>query len=118
MRKEIVNSIALCATTLSSIIERQRDIDCNVRLAAFKKCTIFSPKVLKIIDRQRVMMNGIAETDKAVLKIFESNLLPKWLNYYDDDLITLLCALKLDASDEDNKQTAFIHEKILKIFFE
>lgn len=94
-----------------------RDVDYTVRLAVYTKVAACNPRALKIIQRQTVMLCGMEEEHKAVKAVFENAILSKWLNVYDSDLMALLHSLKLDADEDDIKQTQYIFEGILKMYF-
>ncbi|KAK5640968.1 hypothetical protein RI129_009515 [Pyrocoelia pectoralis] len=117
VRKEVVESIASIPSIIPKIVERVRDCDANVRLAAFRKCSLVGPKMITIANRQLVINSGFTEDNESVKKFFLEDTLPKWLSVYKDDYLLLLKGLKLDAYEEDLKQTEIISKKVLEVFF-
>ncbi|XP_031353085.1 uncharacterized protein LOC116178001 isoform X4 [Photinus pyralis] len=117
VRREVVESIALIPSIIPKIVERVRDSDPNVRLAAFRKCSLVGPKMITISNRQLVLDSGFTESNSSVKKFFLEDTLPKWLNVYNDDYLLLLKGLKLDAYEEDLKKTEVISRKVLEVFF-
>ncbi|XP_072382849.1 condensin complex subunit 3-like isoform X2 [Diabrotica undecimpunctata] len=114
IRAEVVKNIAPYNISIPQIVNRLRDIDPNVRIAAVRKCADLSPKSFKILERQHILTCGITEDNPKVKNVFIENLLPKWLNTYQNNYILFLNALKLDADENDISNT----EKITKDLFE
>uniref|UniRef100_A0A6P7FVC2 Uncharacterized protein LOC114334577 n=1 Tax=Diabrotica virgifera virgifera TaxID=50390 RepID=A0A6P7FVC2_DIAVI len=114
IRVEVVKNIAPYNISIPQIVNRLRDIDQNVRIAAIRKCADLSPKSFKILERQHILTCGITENIPKVKNVFIENLLPKWLNAYQNNYILFLNALKLDADENDISNT----EKLTKDLFE
>lgn len=110
-------NIAINAASVAKIIERIRDVDTNVRTAAFTRCALFGPKFIRIVERQDILMAGFAETHPSAKKVFLDNLLPKWLSTYDGNILKLLHAIKLDADESDTEKTIKLFERVLEVFF-
>ncbi|KAF5285559.1 hypothetical protein FQR65_LT13193 [Abscondita terminalis] len=117
VRKEVVESLAVVPTFIPKMIERVRDSDYNVRLSAYKKCSLIGPKLITIANRRLIINSGFTEEHVAVRKVFLEDTLPKWLNIYNGDFVQLLKALKYDAYEEDLAETELISKKVLLVFF-
>lgn len=117
VRREIVESIAVVPTFIPRIIERVRDTDYNVRLAAYKKCSLIGPKLITIANRRLIINSGFTEENQIVKRAFLEDTLPKWLNIYNGDYILLLKALKYDAYEEDLQETESISKQVLEVYF-
>lgn len=103
--------------TIPKMIDRVRDTDYRVRLAVYAKCAKMGPRILKLTDRQQVILAGFDETHAAVKEYFVGTMLSKWLTVYNGNLVSLLGALKLDANEEDIRQTEIVCQKVLNAFF-
>lgn len=117
VRKAVIESIAPCRATFSHIIMRLRDVDPTVRAATYIRLSKLSPKNLSIVNRQSIIMSGLLDNNDMVRGKFQELLLCKWLNIYESNVINFMCALKLDANEEDIKQTDQIYERLLPIIF-
>lgn len=117
VRREAVLNIALNPTTLLKVIERQKDTDHKVRSAAYYKCSQFGPKFIRIVDRLEVLTNGFSEQHPAVKEMFFDTMLPKWLNFYDGNILEFLTAIKLDGDEADIKKKTILTKKLLNVFF-
>ncbi|KRT78380.1 HEAT domain-containing protein, partial [Oryctes borbonicus] len=117
VRKAVVESIAPCRGTFLHIITRLRDVDGTVRASTYTKLLKVSPKIISIVNRQTILMNGFTENNEALQKKFKNVLLTKWLDVYENNVIEFMRALKLDANEEDLKQTEEIYELLLPIIF-
>lgn len=94
-----------------------RDVDRSVRMATYKKYSFISPKALKINERQSILLSGFNEEDPRLQSVVHETLMPKWLCAYDNDILKLLHALRLDADENDFQQTAKITKLVLEEYF-
>lgn len=117
VRCEVISNIAFNATTIVKIIERLRDVEASVRNAAFLKCSNINPKYIRLVERQDIIVHGFQEQAPTVKKVFIDKLLPKWLEYYDTNMIKFLNALKLDADENDFSKSVNVFEDVLKVIF-
>lgn len=117
VRKAIIENIAPGKSTFGHIITSLRDVDAGVRAATYIKLSKVSPKFLSIAYRQSVLTSGLIDLSPNVKRTFEQVLLPKWLQVYDSNILQFMLALKLDANEEDYKQTEQIYERVLPIIF-
>ncbi|KAF5293753.1 hypothetical protein FQA39_LY03238 [Lamprigera yunnana] len=118
IRKEVIENIAVVSGILPKLIERVRDSDYNVRLAAFRKCSVIGPKMITIANRRLVVTSGFTEENEIVKRFFIEDMLPKWLSCYNGNYILLLKALKFDAFEEDLRETELLSKKVLDVFFQ
>lgn len=103
--------------TLPKIICKIRDVDRSVRMAAYKKYIFITPRALKIKERQNILFCGFNEEDSKLQSIVRETLLPKWLSAFDNNILKLLSALRLDADDNDFQQTAIVIKLVLEEYF-
>lgn len=62
------------------------------------------------------MRCGIAEKHSAVKRIFLDVLLKKWVTHYNNSLVQLFSSLKLDADEDDVKQTTLIYKNLMEAY--
>ncbi|GLV34023.1 Chromosome associated protein G [Carabus blaptoides fortunei] len=117
IRAEIVGCVYITNESIPILICRCRDIDENVRLSVFKRLANISVKILTIEQRHSALKNGLNDRSQNVKNSVSHKLLPAWLNLYDNDYLTMLKALQLDATDEDIKNTISISEMVLNSLF-
>ncbi|XP_056629593.1 condensin complex subunit 3-like isoform X2 [Diorhabda sublineata] len=117
IRVEVVKNIAIYNISVLQIVNRLRDVDSNVRITAFRRCADLGPRLFKIFERQHILMCGLSESVPKVRNVFIENLLPKWLNTYENNYITFLNALKLDADENDIVNTEKITKDVLNLLF-
>ncbi|VEN41604.1 unnamed protein product [Callosobruchus maculatus] len=117
VRAEVVKRIAGYVGSVPYIMRHLRDVNANVRLQAFKRCADMGPKLFKICDRQDILMCGLNETEMRVRKLFQEELLIKWLNAYEGDFIKLLNSIKIDAEETDMLKTQHIGRSIMDVYF-
>lgn len=117
VRKEVVLKMAPTLMTAARIVERIRDVNEAVRHAAFLKCAQMGPKLIRIIDRRAILLQGFVEEVEKVKNIFEKHFLPKWLHFYNGNFIEFIKSINLDADENDMQQTAYLSEKIMQVLF-
>ncbi|CAH1100124.1 unnamed protein product [Psylliodes chrysocephalus] len=115
IRNEVVKIIAPNSITVPQIIKRIRDTDHFVRMSAFRRCADIGPKSIKIIERQHILECGLAESNPKVKNVFIENLLPKWLQVYENDYINFLKGLKMDACESDITNTENITKDVINL---
>lgn len=117
VRKEAVRTIAPNIITIPKIIERIRDIDHSVRVAAYRKCSDISPALqIRIVDRQTILICGFVENHKLAREAFLETLVPKWLTSFNGDFLKFLSDVKLDADEEDLENTVMISKNLVDVF--
>lgn len=116
VRRAIVQAIGLNMTTIPLILGRCLDVDENVRFASYERFSKIPIKVLKLEYRQTVLRNGFKDNAKIKILITDT-LLPQWFINCENNYFKLILALKLDADENDFKETTFLVEKVLDIFF-
>ena len=91
--------------SLPYIIESTKDIDENVRRAAFEflaeKVHI---KLLTIRQRVDVLKRGLGESSDVVRRVVEKEMIPGWLKLSNNSIVQLLHHLDVVNSDQDTKQ--------------
>ncbi|CCA67302.1 related to condensin complex subunit 3 [Serendipita indica DSM 11827] len=100
-----VRRIALMNTpvaekTLEAVISRIRDVEDTVRRAVFQHSLpqIPHPRVLTIVQRERILRAGLGDRDPAVKEAARSLTL-KWLKHLEGDLIKFLETFDLVGGD-------------------
>lgn len=111
----MVESIGPNALTIPRIVERLRDVDDQVRAAAFRKCGPISPEYMKITLRQQVLRCGFSETNANAKRTFTDHLLPKWLEVFNNDIILFFKKLNLDADEEDLEMTFNLYKDLMVV---
>ncbi|CAH1133406.1 unnamed protein product [Ceutorhynchus assimilis] len=117
VRREVVKNIALTGISFSHIYKRTRDTDASVRRAAFSRMADIDPtRHLRITQRQYILKSGILETNQCTKKLFSELLLAKWLTAYNGNYIEFLKGIKLDADENDIRDTEKLSGQIMEFF--
>lgn len=82
---------------------------------ALRRCADIGPKSFKIVERHHVLKCGLSEDNKKVKQVFTENLLVKWLNAYNRNVVEFLKVLKLDADENDVITTEEICKDIMNL---
>lgn len=117
VRRAIVQAIGLNMTTIPLILGRCLDVDENVRFASYERFSRIPIKVLKLEYRQSVLRNGFKDKNAKIKTLITDTVLSQWFISCESNYFKLILALKLDADENDFKETTFLVEKILDIFF-
>lgn len=117
VRKAIIQCIGLNMTTIPIVLGRCLDSDPNVRLVSFDKFSKVPIRALKVEHRQHILKNGFKDQSAKVRQFVQNTLLPLWFTNCNENYYKLILALKLDADENDFKQTIEIIERVLDIFF-
>ena len=101
VRKVITINIAVNNETLPSLLGRTRDINAQVRRAAFliisEKCSIFN---LSIKQRLQLLQSGLKDRSPIVNEACIGGLLRSWCMEVEGDFLTLLCRLDVESSPD------------------
>ncbi|XP_018564704.1 condensin complex subunit 3-like [Anoplophora glabripennis] len=111
-----IENIALRADVTNHIIKRIRDVDVNVRLAAYKRLTNFA-KYLKISQKRHILHCGFLDTSDKVVDFMTTHLIPNWLDHYQDNVLLLMKSVRLDANESDIEETLILFGHILRTIF-
>lgn len=82
---------------------------------ALRRCADIGPKSFKIVERHHVLKCGLSEDNKKVKQVFTENLLVKWLNAYNRNVVEFLKVLKLDADENDVITTEEICKDVMNL---
>ncbi|CAG9771341.1 unnamed protein product [Ceutorhynchus assimilis] len=116
VRKVVVEKIAIRRDVVNFIIKRTRDVDINVRLAAFKRISKLV-RALKIDERVTVLMGGKYDSCEKNRNYVCTELLSSWWEIYNYDILLLMKSLRLDADEKDIQQTSSVFEYVLNQFY-
>lgn len=116
MRKACIDVIAPKRDVILLLIERARDVDVNVRLAAFKKVTNY-PKHFKIKEKQMILESGLNDDSQLIKNYIEKTLVVKWLENYDDNYLDLVKSLKLLLTEKYLNNSSKVIRNVLKLLF-
>ncbi|CAH0547544.1 unnamed protein product [Brassicogethes aeneus] len=116
VRQLCVEKIAIKRETVPQIVSRIRDVDANVRLAAFKRLSKI-PDVIKIADRRMIIHTGFIDSSEKIVDYIKSTFIPLWLEHYQNNIIDLMKSIRLDADERDIEETTRLVELVLPTFF-
>ncbi|XP_030761166.1 condensin complex subunit 3 isoform X2 [Sitophilus oryzae] len=116
VRREAVKRIAPNAVTIPKLKDRTRDVNANVRCAAFIHCGDLGLPLFRIIQRQHILWSGFNEQNSVVMKVFLNYFLPKWLSSVKGDYMTFFNAIRLDSDETDVSETRQLSKNLIEVF--
>ncbi|KAJ8910833.1 hypothetical protein NQ315_015568 [Exocentrus adspersus] len=111
-----IQNIAGRADVVNHIIQRIRDVDINVRLAAYRRLSMVAG-MLKIYQKRHILHCGFLDTSDKVRECVTTHLIPKWLDHYEGNILLLMKSVRLDADEKDVEKTGILFEYILGTIF-
>ncbi|CAH1112883.1 unnamed protein product [Psylliodes chrysocephalus] len=116
VRQLCVEKIAARRDVVCHILMRTRDVDPNVRLAAFKRLSKFAG-FLKISEKRLVLHSGFLDKSENVKEYISSGLIKAWLEFYENNILIFMKSIRLDADEKDIENTVELFENVLKVIF-
>ncbi|XP_076275206.1 condensin complex subunit 3-like isoform X1 [Rhynchophorus ferrugineus] len=116
VRREAAKRIAPNALTLPKLKDRIRDVNENVRYAAFVHCGDLGLTHFRIIQRQHILRSGFNENNRIVKKVFLTHLIPKWLSSVNGEYMTFFNAIRLDSDETDISDTRELTKNLIELF--
>lgn len=97
VRMEAINMLTLTKTTLSSFMERTRDVRDDVRAAVYAKiASVAALKRLTISQRVMLLKNGLKDRAKEVRETCLKMLIDQWMPQVANNLLDLLKCLDVE----------------------
>lgn len=118
VRRAIIKYIKFTDETVPIILERLRDIDSEVRGQLYDELTERNVKTLTIAQRLHILNAARKESNENVQRVIARELLLCWLQSYDNKYLSLLSAIKYDATDEDIVAFVATSDYVLSNLFE
>lgn len=116
VRRTLIQCMCPVSRTVELILKFCLDKDNSVRLAAYSKIGKVPVKLLKIVQRQFYLRTAFSSENDMIKKIVTVKVLPQWVSFY-GNYCEFLKALKLNATEEDFKQTTLLVENVLGVMF-
>ncbi|CAG9815968.1 unnamed protein product [Phaedon cochleariae] len=116
VRQLCIEKIAASKEVIGHIINRTRDTDPNVRLAAFKRLSAFAGS-LKISEKRQILHCGFFDESDKVKEFMNTVLIKSWLEHYNNNILAFMKSLRLDADEKDIENTVSLFESILAVIF-
>lgn len=101
VRQSVITSMGRNFNTIPFIIERLWDIDEKVRRHTYIHMSSYPVKAYQVIQRLTFLEQGLNDPSESVRKVVVSVMLPQWLESYKRDILALLSALKIDATEAE-----------------
>lgn len=101
VRQSVITSMGRNFNTIPFIIERLWDIDEKVRRHTYLHMSSYPVKAYQVIQRLTFIEQGLNDSSEIVRKVVVNVMLPQWMESYKRDILALLAALKLDASEAE-----------------
>lgn len=71
---------------------------------------------LQIYEKQKILKNGIMDPSEEVRnKLIPQNLIPAWFEFYENDYLKFLDSLRLDADEDDIRNTCQIFDCVMNV---
>lgn len=117
VRQAVLKSIGRNTLTVPIILERLWDVDDRVRRRTYLQMSSHPVKSYKVVQRLQLLEQGLNDHSESVRKIVHNVLLPQWLQSYNRKYLSLISALKLDATQEEIQRFIKISKQALFILF-
>lgn len=101
VRQSVITSMGRNFNTIPFIIERLWDIDEKVRRHTYLHMSSYPVKAYQVIQRLTFLEQGLNDPSEIVRKVVVNVMLPQWIESYKKDLLALLSALKIDATEAE-----------------
>lgn len=101
VRQSVITSMGRNFNTIPFIIERLWDIDEKVRRHTYLHMSSYPVKAYQVIQRLTFLEQGLNDPSEIVRKVVVNVMLPQWLESYKRDILALLSALKIDATEAE-----------------
>ncbi|KAL5286601.1 NCAPG family protein [Megaselia abdita] len=101
VRQSVITSMGRNFNTIPFIIERLWDIDEKVRRHTYLHMSSYPVKAYLVIQRLTFLEQGLNDPAEMVRKVVVNVMLPQWLESYKRDILALLSALKIDATEAE-----------------
>ncbi|KAJ8969726.1 hypothetical protein NQ314_001614 [Rhamnusium bicolor] len=111
-----IENIAARKDVVNNLIIRIRDVDVNVRLAAYKRLSNFA-EYLKISEKRRILHCGFLDSSVKIREYVCTTVIKCWLDHYKGSIFSLMKSVRLDADERDIEKTVTLFEHILSAFF-
>ncbi|EFA06967.1 condensin complex subunit 3 [Tribolium castaneum] len=116
LRQVCVEKVAINKHVLTLVLERLRDINLDVRLAAFEKIRLLI-KYLNLSQRHYILQCGFNDPSQKVHDFVSTDLMKSWLEFCNNDYVRLINTIRLDASEDDIEKTTIYAEQMLRALF-
>ncbi|CAG9859897.1 unnamed protein product [Phyllotreta striolata] len=113
VRQLCIENIRCTNSVLPCIINRIRDVNVNVRLAAFKRLSYLAEH-LKNMEKRLVLNIGFADESVEITNYITKVLLKSWLESYNNDIVMLLKSLKGFSNENEVNITTVLYKKIVE----
>ncbi|KAJ1523750.1 hypothetical protein ONE63_001583 [Megalurothrips usitatus] len=100
VRRAVITNIAVTASSVRAILERTNDLKDTVRRTAYVGLAKFGVQRFTIIQRVRLLTDGLKDTSVIVRDCVSKVMLPAWLTYYKGSFLSLLHALDCENSTD------------------
>lgn len=100
VRRAVLTNIAITAPSVRGILERTHDIKDTVRRSAFLSLSKLSVQRFTIIQRVRLLTDGLKDHAAIVRDAVSKAMLPAWLQFYKGSFLSLLHALDCENATE------------------
>ncbi|XP_076637390.1 chromosome associated protein G [Colletes latitarsis] len=100
VRKAVLSCMGKNQKTLQVALRRTRDVNERVRKAAYEFISKITVRSLTITQRDQLLNDGLKDRSELVRKYVQDVMLPSWLRYFKEDLLSLVRALDAEIGTD------------------